>query len=667
MQCNNQHPLFMMGDFNCSIGTVESDFIGGVGAEFEDFAGSQLRQLCQRFRLWVPSTKDGLHVGPSWTHMNVHGTCHRLDYILVAEQCCDGIIESKVEYDMDVLNGDKDHKVVRLTMELKISYGGQTGMKRTPLYDRDEARSFCHRDVQSLFTNMPLCRWSCDTNEHWSNLREHAQSECVRWFPKKKRTQRQLYFSEHAWNMLCHRKDLRQEHRALQQKRRLHDLKFFFSGWKDRGFSHENADAWTRSGHLFNLQEAVVLEARRNVDVKFKHIKKVEWRQWVRQCLDQNVSALQQAKVNEVHKILKPKRMVDKKKSGGKRPLPGFLDRHGMWQTSPSAIAVAWQKQFSEIENATETTISALLAKSSPCRSPITDKQLEQIPTLYELEQSIRNLDCEKAPGLDSLGAEVWQADTASTSMRVFPLLLKSAVRRQAIAEHAGGWILPLYKGKGPPCKMQGYRAILLEPTLARIFSRTWRSRLVDGLANVAADMQWGGRQGIGINPLHLQVRMWQSNAKHCQKSLSLIFIDLKTAFYSVVKPMLASFDGSDEAIVSIFQMLKLPPSAYQAFLENIGHEDLILQATRSELLADCVGANLASTWFAVPNGTGLLAPQTGSRPGDPCADILFGFIMAQVLKQIHHRAQLANIPLRVEVQEGVLSNCLGSMMWPWL
>ena len=350
MQCTSQSPLFVMGDLNCSIGTVESDFIGGVGAEFEDFAGSQLRELCQRFRLLVPSTKDGLHVGPSWTHMNVHGTCHRLDYILVAEQCRDGILESKVEYDIDVLNGDKDHKIVKLTMQLKISSGGQTGMKRVPLYDRDEARSFCRREAQSLFANMPFCSWSCDTNEHWSHLREHAQSECVRWFPRKKRTQRQLYFSKHAWNMLCHRKDLRQEHRALQQKRRFHDLKFFFSGWKDRCFSQEQADVWTSTGHSLNMQEAVVLEARRNVDVKFKHIKKVEWRQWVRQCLDQNISALQQAKVNEVHKILKPKRMVDKKKSGGKRPLPGLLDRHGTWQTSPSDVAIAWQKQFSEIE-----------------------------------------------------------------------------------------------------------------------------------------------------------------------------------------------------------------------------------------------------------------------------------------------------------------------------
>ena len=279
-QCSHQYPIFVMGDFNCSIGTVESDFIGGVGAEWEDFAGSLLRQFCQQFRLCAPSTKEGIHVGPSWTHVNAHGSHHRLDFILVAEQCCDGIVESRVDYEMDMLNGDKDHKIVILTMELAVNKGVHKGMKRTPLYNRDAARLYRQQDPQSLFQNMQLCEWACDTNEHWSCVREHVQMECVRWFPKQKRTQRQLYFSEKAWDVLCYRKDLRQEHRAHQRHRRLACLQFFFDGWRTQHIALEDKVAWSRSLHLFNMQEAVVLEARRRADATFKSIKKQEWRQW---------------------------------------------------------------------------------------------------------------------------------------------------------------------------------------------------------------------------------------------------------------------------------------------------------------------------------------------------------------------------------------------------
>ena len=268
-------------------------------------------------------------------------------------------------------------------------------------------------------------------------------------------------------------------------------------------------------------------------------------------------------------------------------------------------------------------------------------------------------MNVNKATGVDGLGAELWKTNTAQTAMRIFALFLKCSVRRQAIIEHAGGWILPLFKGKGSPCKMTGYRAILLEPTLARIFSRTWRGRLADGLSAVAVNMQWGGRQGLGITPLHLQVRLWQSNALHSKKSLALIFIDLKQAFYSVVKPMLARFDGSMESAAGIFQLLNLPPSAFQAFLDNIGNGSLIQEATGSSILADYMGANLSATWFTVPNGCSVSAPQTGSRPGDPCADLLFGFIMTHILKGIYSKAAEAKIILQQQVEDGTLAQCV--------
>ena len=171
--------------------------------------------------------------------------------------------------------------------------------------------------------------------------------------------------------------------------------------------------------------------------------------------------------------------------------------------------------------------------------------------------------------------------------------------------------------------------------------------------------MQRGGRRGLGIEPLHLHIRLWQSNARHTRGSLALVFIDLKTAFYSVVKPMLAGFDGSMEAVATIFQTLKLPSSAYNGFLANVMEGDLVKRATQAEIVADNVGASLANTWFAIPNGKEVCAPQTGSRPGDPCADVLFGYIMAQMLAQIQGRAEEAQIPLHVQCGDGELTHCV--------
>ena len=94
-------------------------------------------------------------------------------------------------------------------------------------------------------------------------------------------------------------------------------------------------------------------------------------------------------------------------------------------------------------------------------------------------------------------------------------------------------------------------------------------------------------------------------------------------------------------------------------FLQNIGNGDMIQKAAHSTLLAGYIGANLASTWFAVPNGQGISAPRTGSRPGDPCADLLFGFVMAQMLDVIHDRAREVGIPLYQQVEDGMITKCV--------
>ena len=652
-------PCFLLGDFNCRLGSVETELIGGVGAEFEDFAGQYLRELCHNFRLLIPSTMSEFHTGASWTHINARGTCHRLDYILVSDLCRSGISSSWVDYDIDVMNGDRDHKVVVVSVALEITTGSAKSMKRTPLYNRNQARDFQKHTQNSLIANMPMCPWLCDTNEHWSRLRDFAQQVCVQSFPKTKRTPRQLYFTEKVWNVLCYRKDLRQEHRSVQRARNQLWLNFCFQGWRSKGLGDQDYRSWKMGRHLFNLQEAVTLEMRRQTDLKFRQLKKHAWKAWVRQQLDTRVQQLQGAKASEIYQILKPRRIIDQKRGRNRRHLPGLQDHDGVWRTSRADIALSWKTQFAAIEHAQDVQLQQLLEDSKARSSPITEEQILQIPTLYELEGAIRNMNVNKATGVDGLGAELWKMNTAHTAMRIFSLFLKCSVRRQAIVEHAGGWILPLFKGKGNPCKMAGYRAILLEPTLARVFSRTWRSRLADGLSAVSANMQWGGRKGLGITPLHLQVRLWQSNALHSKKSIALIFIDLKQAFYSVVKPMLAGFDGSVESAAQIFQLLKLPPTAFQAFLENIGTGSLIQEATGSSILADYMGANLSATWFTVPNGCCISTPQTGSRPGDPCADLLFGFIMTHMLRGIHSRALEAGIPLQQHTDNGVITNCV--------
>ena len=361
----------------------------------------------------------------------------------------------------------------------------------------------------------------------------------------------------------------------------------------------------------------------------------------------------------DLFKVLKPKQMVQKKKGNFIKPLPGLQDADGVWQKSAREIAVAWQKQFGAIEHAEEVTFDQLLARSEPSCQPIEGEQLGQVPTLYDVEAAIRTLNCDKAPGLDNLGTELFQLDVSHAAQRLFALHLKTALRKQNVPELTGGWLLPLHKKKGSPAHMPAYRAIMLEPTVARMLSRAWRPKLTEGITKVAQPLQYGGRRGLGIEALHLQVRLWQSTARHEKLSLGLVFIDIQAAFYSVIKPMLATVKDTTDSLSQVFSKLNLPSSAYQEFLQSVGSGQLIYEATGSSLLSEGTAATLSHTWFVVPQGTQVLAPATGSRPGDPNADVLFSFIMAKLLKEIRQRAALEGLDLTEWAEEGPVSKHL--------
>ena len=149
----------------------------------------------------------------------------------------------------------------------------------------------------------------------------------------------------------------------------------------------------------------------------------------------------------------------------------------------------------------------------------------------------------------------------------------------------------------------------------------------------------------MSIEALHLQVRLWQADARKQQLSHFLLFFDIKSAFYSVVKEMLTGNEGGKD-IKRVFQCMGLPLSAWEDFSRNVNSENVLHKATHSSLLARSTQAMLSHAWFVVPNGQSVQAPMTGSRPGDPNADLLFSFIMSHILQRINERSTREGLPL---------------------
>eukprot|EP00435_Cladocopium_sp_Y103_P075263 s194_g55.t1 len=656
-RCTTGASIFLLGDFNCRIGSVETAGIGAANPDFEDFGGELCRQVCDTHDLCIPSTMPDLHAGDPFTYTGPQGARSRIDFIAISQHMRNGVVTSFVDPDIDVLNGDRDHSALVTHLDVQFTSCLPQGFQKKTFYDRHEARKAKAEGHLDALQDFPLQSWDLDVNDHWNQMRTFLQEKCKSLFPLPKRQPRQLYFEPHTWELLCQKKELRQQHRALEKETSLCRLAMFFQAWKCQDGLHQSHSEIRFRLHVALMQEAVILEARRRLIKNFKQCKQKDWKNWVQKQLQDKVANMRNAKGSEIYRILKPKRMIDAKCGKLRKQLPGFLDGNGVWQASRPRIAAAWQAQFAGIENADSTTFEELLAKSQPVCHQLTCAHLQQVPTLMEVERALRALSESKAAGLDGLGSEIYQGNIATSAKRVYPLVMKMFTRQQGIAEHTGGWLVPLYKGKGSMSSMTQYRAILLEATLARAISKSWRSRLAEGVHKIAQPLQFGGRKGLSIEALHLQTRLWQMNAQKQHVSLGLVFVDIQSAFYSVVKQMIAGFNGSEDSLVHLFMRMNLPASALEEFISNVGQGDILERATGSRLLAAGTGANLAHTWFAVQNGNALQAPATGSRPGDPNADLLFTFIMSKIIGQIRHRASEAGISLDVETEFGPVVN----------
>ena len=385
-----------------------------------------------------------------------------------------------------------------------------------------------------------------------------------------------------------------------------------------------------------------------------------DWKRWIKDKLEEKVDKLQNMNGETLFSILKPKQMVAKHAGKMKKALPGFRNLDNKWCEGKHNIAIAWQTQFGQIEHAVPVDVDVLQKVDEPQMASLKADDLLQVPSLFDVEFALRQMNINKASGLDNLGAELFVTDAKKASKTLFPLFLKTVTRSQNVPEFCGGWLLPLHKGKLHPSNMSGFRAILLEPVVSRIFAKAWRSRLEEGAAKVALPSQWGGRPGLSCSALHLQLKMWQQNAKQERKAHAIVYVDLQQAFYSVAKPLLAKCNSWQQSVEVLCTTLKIPDSAVEKFCANVAEADLIYKATGSRLAGAMTRATLEKTWFTIPNGDKILAPQSGSRPGDPLADLFFSVVMSSMMSKIHESLEDADL-LQPQSQQ---HPCPSSITW---
>ena len=577
--------IVLLGDYNAKLGAVVTESIGDHHWCCEDTAGEFARSLLTTSGLFLPSTFEHWQVGSSETYHSHTGSGTRVDYVAVPLQWQNGVQEAYVST-VDLLSGDYDHSPAVVKLSLQVKPASSVTRPSRAAYNR-EAAIAAPTLLARIVDTLPAIDAQVDVDSHWQVIESHCRSQLQRRFPKGKRVLRQHYFSDATWQLLQDRKDLAIQIKDLDFEEELGALRIYFAAWK-AAIGKDSGPYIETSLGLVRQEKAVALWAIRILRGKFQASRKNDLLHHEATVELSFLDGVTSTSAQKLYKALRPKRPVNRSK-GFKvpKPLPTLdSDAHCRYR---GRLVKVWEKHFSKIETADYYDTTSYVQEARPFVQPplLQNFELGVIPTRAEFEDALRQLSSRKAPGYDGIGAELWKSDPSVASGRLYPLFLKSVARGYIPLQFRGGFLVPLYKNKGPADDAASYRGILLQNTAAKIFAKSWRMRLVSKFGLSAPPMLCGCMKRRGVDSAHLAVRLHQNSAHVRQHASAIIFIDIKAAYYSVVKELFYDTTAPDglRAVTLLFNRLKLPESALEDFVSTISSTNLLEDASVHEVL----------------------------------------------------------------------------------
>lgn len=248
-----------------------------------------------------------------------------------------------------------------------------------------------------------------------------------------------------------------------------------------------------------------------------------------------------------------------------------------------------------------------------------------------------------KSLGEDPIPNELLKLALQQMAMITGPLAVKTALRIQEPLIWKGGIIAQIYKGAGDPKECDNSRDILSSSNLGKRIHSAMRSRLRFTQQQTIRDTQ-AGVSGRGTDITALGVRLFIQYAIVSNKSAVMIFLDIIGAFHAVVRQIAMDLDCTDLDIARLTSTCNLLAYSMHRLAEIISQPSILSRNNVDDHLHKLVAEMHTVTWSSTPGVAEISHNLRGSRAGDQFGDIIFTFIMTQVMNHIESRLDLAGL-----------------------
>ena len=587
---------WLMADLNADLGMAPNEHFGSHGHQHDSPQASIAEEALLLLDFYAPTTFDWCHVGPSSTWKHPRGTDHRIDYVLCSKQAFELAHNSTILRDHDSGFSHEDHLPVSLTCRGWLqARAGRSKIRWDFAAMQDPVRC---RQFQEALKTLPVPQWSADVDTHaeiWeSNLLQLAQQ----FFTSHTNERSRPRLTEPTCNLIAFKRSV------LDYGRRM------------------------------NLMQ--------DDDIK-KHLKEIEKEIHQRVCQDQQdfyEHLVQQlADQGDIHNYKYVYKLLVRlggrpghKASGGKAlpllcppgqaPLQTYEDQQ-----------MHWLKQFAAVEAGhvlSPDALQHLHHRGLGIDPAKLDK--DAIPTLHELQMQIKKLKRGRAPGPNEIPTDLLKAG----GQQLATITTKIALRGSEPLSWRAGKLIPLYKGKLCRSDPQAYRSIFVSNYTTKIYHASLRRHLLDAWSDALTHLQFGGRKQMAADLAHHCLQAHLEHATHHKIPAGILFVDMKAAFYSVVRQGL--FEDAPDAAPYLHAMYKMGITPeHVAQLMETATDDVAVAGISAHALA-LLKDLLERTHFQVDGVNAFVLTTQGTRPGDPVGDAFFNLAMAVILRKVTDR-----------------------------
>ena len=629
-----QGKCILLGDFNARIGGQDGTHVGDLAEECPNRNGEYLEMALQDHDLWLPSTFSGIHSGLSRTWFHPKGSTARLDYVVLDfcfKQCASW---STVDEQIQVPNNSRDHLLVGNYLGWTEATGSGI-TKKKPTYDwqamhTEEGRKQLHCLIQAL----PEVGWDVDAHTHWQILEDHLHEGLQTAFPATRRPARADMFTNTTWTYLEQRKRLRGHLDEWDVHYEDFKLQLTFKAWRD-GMALDAVweESQLRGYGLLCLRKALI-ESFRNISKLVRRSAADDKAKYIAEIGNYMAGATN----NDVFKALKRLRVGSTFRKRSLVPLPYLTDDQTGTAMSWEEKDERWRSHCAKMEAGVTTNTEALTARAidgSFRRVRVNPHHsLKDVPNLRALEDAFRRVRPNKAAGLDNFRSDICSLAPSALADKYFPILAKMTLNYCEPIQMKGGVLIAAYKS-GSPHNIDHYRSLLLSSHIGKSLRRTLRPRMTSLYSTTAPSLHVSVKTGGNVSHASQALRCYIDACKARKRSVAILFLDVKSAYYRVVRQLAANMTYQDEDVARVLKVFDLGPTDFEELRQELAKPSALRQSGADDHTELIVEEMLQSTWFVTSEKKQLTESLAGTRPGDGMADVVFSFVFKKVMAHV--------------------------------